>query len=68
MDMSDVHFEHLNGTGHIYFQISDICVVGAGMIGSAAAKHLMKLSPGLNVVLIGPKEQPSQQQLLVNIL
>ena len=33
----------------------DVCVVGAGMIGSAAARHVSK-SPGLKVCLIGPKE------------
>ena len=35
--------------------VYDVCVVGAGMIGSAAARHVSK-SPGLRVCLIGPKE------------
>ena len=35
--------------------VYDVCVVGAGMIGSAAARHVSK-SPGLKVCLIGPKE------------
>ncbi len=34
----------------------DICVVGAGMIGSAAAKYIVKQNPGLRVALIGPTE------------
>ncbi|XP_077989363.1 N-methyl-L-tryptophan oxidase-like [Glandiceps talaboti] len=34
----------------------DICIVGAGMIGSAAARHVTLISPSLKVCLIGPKE------------
>ena len=34
----------------------DYCVVGAGMIGSAAAKHLQVLNPSSKVVLVGPSE------------
>ena len=34
----------------------DYCVVGAGMIGSAAAKHLQVLNPSSRVVLVGPSE------------
>ena len=34
----------------------EICVIGAGMIGSAAAKHLLKLNPKLKVALIGQEE------------
>ena len=34
----------------------DILVVGAGMIGSAAARHLVELDPTLQVVLVGPNE------------
>ena len=34
----------------------DYCVVGAGMIGSAAAKHLQVLNPSSKVVLVGPTE------------
>ena len=33
----------------------DLCVVGAGLIGSAAAKHASQLSPS-SVCLIGPSE------------
>ena len=35
----------------------DYCVVGAGMIGSAAAKHLQVLNPSSRVVLVGPSER-----------
>ena len=34
----------------------DIAVVGAGMIGSAAAKHIKLEEEGLRVALIGPGE------------
>ena len=34
----------------------DYCVVGAGMIGSAVAKHLQVLNPSSKVVLVGQKE------------
>ena len=34
----------------------DIIVVGAGLIGSAAARHLVEISNNLNVLLIGPEE------------
>ncbi|XP_077989548.1 N-methyl-L-tryptophan oxidase-like [Glandiceps talaboti] len=34
----------------------DICIVGAGMIGSAAARHATITAPSLKVCLIGPKE------------
>ena len=33
----------------------DVIVVGAGMIGSAAARHLAE-STGMKVLLIGPEE------------
>ncbi|KAL3865814.1 hypothetical protein ACJMK2_043164 [Sinanodonta woodiana] len=39
----------------------DLCIVGAGMIGSAAAKHASFI-PGLRVCLIGPDE-PSERCL-----
>ncbi|KAK3575878.1 hypothetical protein CHS0354_029827 [Potamilus streckersoni] len=39
----------------------DLCIVGAGMIGSAAAKHA-SFNPGLRVCLIGPDE-PSERHL-----
>ena len=35
-------------------QLYDLCVVGAGMIGSSAAKHASL--NGCKVCLIGPKE------------
>ena len=35
--------------------VYDICVVGAGMIGSAAARHISKHS-GVRVCLVGPSE------------
>ena len=33
----------------------DVIVVGAGMICSSAAKHLLSLNPQLKVALIGPQ-------------
>ena len=33
----------------------DLCVVGAGILGSAAARHA-SLKPGVRVCLIGPDE------------
>ncbi|XP_077989571.1 uncharacterized protein LOC144443862 [Glandiceps talaboti] len=40
----------------------DICIVGAGMIGSAAARHATLISPSLKVCLIGPKEPKDIQE------
>ncbi|XP_077989599.1 uncharacterized protein LOC144443882 [Glandiceps talaboti] len=40
----------------------DICIVGAGMIGSAAARHVTLISPSLKVCLIGPKEPKDIQE------
>ncbi|XP_077992810.1 uncharacterized protein LOC144446844 [Glandiceps talaboti] len=34
----------------------DICIVGAGIMGSAAARHTTLIAPSLKVCLIGPKE------------
>ena len=34
----------------------DIIVVGAGLIGSAAARHLVEISKDVKVLLIGPEE------------
>ena len=34
----------------------DIIVVGAGLIGSAAARHLVEISKDIKVLLIGPEE------------
>ena len=34
----------------------DIIVVGAGLIGSAAARHLVEISNDVKVLLIGPEE------------
>ena len=38
----------------------DIAVVGSGMIGAAAAKHILTLQPDLHVLLIGPNEPGSR--------
>ena len=35
----------------------DVCVVGAGTFGSAAARHLTNLHPEKRVLLIGPSEK-----------
>ena len=34
----------------------DVIIVGAGLFGSAAAKHLSLLRPGLRLALLGPGE------------
>ena len=34
----------------------DVIVVGAGLIGSAAARHLVEISKDVKVLLIGPEE------------
>ena len=34
----------------------DIIIVGAGLIGSAAGRHLVDISNNLKVLLIGPDE------------
>ena len=34
----------------------DVAIIGAGMMGSSAAKYAAKLNPGLKVCLIGPPE------------
>ena len=34
----------------------DVCIVGAGMIGSAAARSICAIDPALKVCLIGPAE------------
>ena len=34
----------------------DIIVVGAGLIGSAAARHLVEISNDVKVLLIGPEK------------
>lgn len=42
----------------------DVCVVGAGMIGSAAAKYCQLLiNKDQSVVLIGPEEPKKQVRL-----
>ncbi len=39
----------------------DIAVIGAGMVGAAAAKHLLTLQPDLQVLLIGPDEPKTRE-------
>ena len=34
--------------------VCDVCVIGKGLLGSAAARHLAEM--GLNVLLLGPDE------------
>ena len=34
----------------------DLCIIGAGLIGSSCAKHAAKLGPHLKIALIGPPE------------
>jgi len=34
----------------------DLCIIGAGLIGSSCAKHAVKISPRLKIALIGPPE------------
>ena len=34
----------------------DVLVVGAGLVGSAAARHLQEARPELSVALVGPDE------------
>ncbi|XP_782961.3 uncharacterized protein LOC577652 [Strongylocentrotus purpuratus] len=41
--------------------IYDVCIIGAGMVGSAAAKWLCKLQPETKVCLIGPQE-PTEEE------
>ena len=41
----------------------DVCIVGAGMVGSAAAKWLSKLHGEIKVCLIGPQE-PTKEVLI----
>lgn len=36
--------------------VYDICVIGAGMIGSASAKYCASIQNNLKVILIGPEE------------
>ncbi|XP_070543575.1 uncharacterized protein [Ptychodera flava] len=40
----------------------DLCIVGAGLIGSAAARHATLAAPRLKVCLIGPKEPKDRHQ------
>ena len=35
--------------------VYDVVVVGAGMMGSSAARHILNLNPQLKVGLIGPQ-------------
>ena len=40
--------------------VCDVCVVGKGLLGSAAARHLAEM--GLNVLLLGPDEPPVRSE------
>ncbi|MDP6965554.1 MAG: FAD-binding oxidoreductase [Acidimicrobiales bacterium] len=40
--------------------VCDVCVVGKGLLGSAAARHLTEM--GLNVLLLGPDEPPVRSE------
>ena len=40
--------------------LSDVCVIGRGLLGSAAARHLSEM--GVNVSLLGPDEPSSRSQ------
>ena len=40
----------------------DVVVIGAGLVGSAAAKYLLKLDPSLKVALVGPEEGQRLEQ------
>lgn len=44
--------------------VYDVCVVGAGMIGSATARHAAQMYPHLKVCLIGPAEPQVRPQVL----
>jgi L-2-hydroxyglutarate oxidase LhgO len=37
-------------------EVYDLCIIGAGLIGSSAAKHASKIHPNLKIALIGPPE------------
>ena len=43
--------------------VYDVCVVGAGMIGSATARHAAQMYPHLKVCLIGPAEPQVRPQV-----
>ncbi|XP_070542978.1 N-methyl-L-tryptophan oxidase-like [Ptychodera flava] len=42
----------------------DLCIIGAGPFGSAAARHATLIEPGLKVCVIGPKEPKNYQETL----
>ncbi|XP_070542977.1 N-methyl-L-tryptophan oxidase-like isoform X2 [Ptychodera flava] len=42
----------------------DLCIIGAGPMGSAAARHATLIEPGLKVCVIGPKEPKNYQETL----
>ncbi|XP_077989465.1 uncharacterized protein LOC144443794 [Glandiceps talaboti] len=45
----------------------DVCFVGAGMIGSAAARHATLIAPGSKFCLVGPKEPKDKNQCVHGI-
>nr|XP_006823771.1 PREDICTED: uncharacterized protein LOC100372742 [Saccoglossus kowalevskii] len=42
--------------------VYDLCIVGAGLIGSAAARHATIISPAAKICLIGPKEPKTVEE------
>ncbi|XP_077999505.1 uncharacterized protein LOC144452309 [Glandiceps talaboti] len=42
--------------------IHDICIVGAGLMGSAAARHATLITPDSKICLVGPKEPKEKSQ------
>ncbi|XP_078668196.1 monomeric sarcosine oxidase-like isoform X2 [Branchiostoma floridae x Branchiostoma belcheri] len=55
--MSGAEAASMSGAGG---RVYDLCVVGAGMIGSAAARHASE-DPGVGVCLVGPGEPQDRQ-------
>ncbi|KAI8486572.1 hypothetical protein Bbelb_358070 [Branchiostoma belcheri] len=55
--MSGAEAASMSGAGG---RVYDLCVVGAGMVGSAAARHASE-DPGVGVCLVGPGEPQDRQ-------
>ncbi|XP_077868852.1 uncharacterized protein LOC144359609 [Saccoglossus kowalevskii] len=45
--------------------VYDLCIVGAGLIGSAAARHATIISPNAKICLIGPNE-PKERSIFAS--